>query len=124
MLAIIGGRRSSCAFPGHLPTLIDKPISATKDLGKSVMVFDFGSTSDTERFLALPEANGDKILVAEHAHYALEGRQALSTRCKHVTYMILNYRHYGFASVFLLTRETSWIRKQIRDIADLKFDFS
>jgi len=122
MLAIIGGRRSSCIFPGHIFPPDDTP--ATKDAGRDVVVVDFGNSKLVDEFMQNQPQGEGRTLLVEHAYIGLDGRMALSKRCKSLTHLIMNYREFGYANVILLTREVSWIRKMIRDVADIKFDFA
>jgi len=128
MLVIIGGKRSSCVYPGtHVLDESVKPevLGCVPDL---IHVVDFGCEETVREFLESLQVrhphDADCILVVEHAWLALGGRNAPTELGRKASYFVLAHRQFGYAHIILLTREVSGIRKTIRDAADVAFDFS
>ena len=128
MLMIIGGKSSSCIYPGaHV--LNPKEIPIVVGTHRSVVdVVDFGSKEKVEAFLDSKKIqhphDANRVLIAEHAYFALDGRNARSTYNNRVSDFVQTHRQWGYEHVILLTRQVAWIRKQVRDAADVAFDFS
>ena len=128
MLLIIGGKSSSCVYPGEhvtMPKVLPEIVGMRKEL---IDVVDFGIRDELDRFMAEKKlqhpADASRILIAEHAYFALDGRSAMSKRNTEVSNFVQAHRQWGYEHVILLTREVKWIRKAVRDAADIAFDFS
>jgi len=125
MLAIIGGNRSSCVFPG---THTVEGVDVSKGVGGCVKVVDFGNAESCAKLLRSRSRGLDvddtNILVGEHAWLALGHRMWSTKECRRLTTLLLAYRKYGYSDVVLLTRRVEMINKLLRDAADVKFDFA
>ena len=118
MLVVIGGRHSSCIVPGEGAV---RPALLPKDAGAGVVVIDGGSKSFDAFMSGLGFQDGG-CYVIEHAYFAFDGRRwqdkVQRARCVAVEAAKRS------CDIFLLTREVSMLDKHLRDIADVRFDFS
>jgi hypothetical protein len=118
MLMIIGGRRSSCIESAWH---ILKETVVPKEAGPGVVVIDGALwESFLERF---ETCRGKSTVIVEHAYFAFDYR-ARDKVTRNNCIAVLSYKHYGIDTLILLTREVGMINKQLRDQADVKFDFS